>query len=164
MQVRSLDTTQVDHTGENRITRVIDRFIAVITIAWGLLLLNPGTDAFHAVPGPYDLMARIAPEEVWGATALGLSICRLVAVTFNITWARIILCLIGMLAWGTLALSLYLGSLSYVGLLWPVAMLYANGWILFKLISRARQRRREYNEHANSSDGSTDGPADNGLS
>jgi hypothetical protein len=50
----------------NRRNRLLEYLIAIVTSAWGLWLLNP-IDSF-STSRAFDLMAKLAPESVWGAT------------------------------------------------------------------------------------------------
>lgn len=56
--------------------------LGLLTLSWGLFVLNPLDDAFNSA-GIYTKAMQFAPEEIWGAVASVIGACVLLSIYFT---------------------------------------------------------------------------------
>ncbi len=105
--------------------------IGWMAIAWGLWLLSPFWDTFTSSP-TFLAMAKVAPEDIWGALALALGLTVLGASCLG--WKRVeIGALFGLtFGWGLVAVAYILGNNATLGI--PVYT-----WLCFFVADTATQ-------------------------
>lgn len=90
--------------------------LAVMTLMWGLWVLNPYWVVFNSAP-LFDMMEGLAPEEVWGATGvLAGGLLAYCNIKRNLRLLSIGLWVVSWF-WGMVALMMWLGDWTNTGAL-----------------------------------------------
>jgi hypothetical protein len=91
--------------------------MAVIAVAWGLVLLDPRFQTFTSAV-VFRVMAQIAPESAWGSVYLAFGIISLIVTKYEPVYllgcqlihGRRVIAILGVFAWTVLSLDYGLGS------------------------------------------------------
>lgn len=88
----------------------MELLVSMISVVWGLWILNPFGDTFPSSPS-FRGMALMTPEWVWGLAMMGLGLVRLYALyRSSVVW-RARLSVVGWLVWGFISISFALSNL-----------------------------------------------------
>ena len=102
-------------------TRQLEFVPAVFLILWGAWVINPMWDTF-GVSGSYALMAKLAPEWVWGAISLFVGITQMVTLFTNKMKVRLFTSFFSILILSTLAVFSGVGNYRSTGMIGAISI------------------------------------------
>lgn len=83
--------------------------LGLYTTLWGFWLINPFWHVFTRAP-LYSFMAKVAPEEVWGAFAIATGVALCYGVYRHSARSLIVGAFIGYFFWGINSLAYFMGD------------------------------------------------------
>jgi hypothetical protein len=108
---------------------------ALLAILYGAWLLNPATHTF-ASSHSYGAMARLAPEEMWGALICALGLLQMLGFVGERRRMRTVTSGVGVFAWASITTALWLANPASANVVVYGLFTLSSAWSLWRLASK----------------------------
>jgi hypothetical protein len=131
-------------------TRQLEFVPAVFLILWGVWVMNPFWDTF-VVSGSYALMAKLAPEWLWGAVFLFIGIVQMFALFTPRLKLRLYTSFSSILILSTLAIFSGVGNYRSTGMIGAISIAVCEWFAYTELLAEIKGKvfgiKGKSNEH-----------------